>query len=148
MWDHRYAQDFYVHHRQLMGLCGELERVADSLPHNVNQQTCIQLANALGPNLIAAQELEEKEIFPALLSLAPCGKELGDTIRQLCQDHQMDRCYAEEVQEMLYSYGVGMLSVSHETAGFMLRGFFESLRRHLAFEDHLVMPLFQPTKSG
>jgi hemerythrin-like domain-containing protein len=143
MPDHNRAAGFSTQHRRLLAMCDELETVADSLPNNVDRHKCLALSRALGPLLAEAQELEEGEIFPALLTLKPLQAELGGTLKQLRFDHQLDLFYAEEVQEMLHSYGAGRRSVSPEAAGFMLRGFFEGLRRHIAFEEHLLVPLMQ-----
>lgn len=130
-------------HECLIAVCDALEAVADSLPNNVDRQQCLLLSRALGPLLYRAQEMEEKQIFPALLSLERPRLELAGTIERLRIEHQIDLCYAEEVQEMLKSYGEGRQTIAPDTAGFMLRGFFESLRRHTAFEQELLAPLLK-----
>jgi len=145
---HSRAEGFSTHHRRLLAMCNELEAVADSLPNNVDRQKCLRLARALGPLLMEAQKLEEGEIFPALLTLDPSQVGLGGTLNQLRFDHQLDLCYAEEVQDMLRSYGEGRRNVSPDAAGFMLRGFFEGLRRHIAFEEHMLVPLIQLVDSS
>ncbi len=135
------ARTMTENHECLMALCAALEAVADSLPNNVDRQQCLLLSRALGPLLYRAQELEEKQVFPALLDLGRPRLDLAGTIERLRIEHQIDLCYAEEVQEMLKSYGEGHQVIAPDTAGFMLRGFFESLRRHIAFEQELLAPL-------
>ena len=49
---------------------------------------------------------------------------------------------------MLRSYGESRPNLAPDAAGFMLRGFFESLRRHVAFERQLLVPLFELTAEG
>ena len=106
----------------------------------------------MGPLLTQAQEVEESGVFPALLTLRQVRPELGDIIERLKLEHQLDLCYGEEVQDMLKSYGEGRRELSPDAAGFMLRGFFESLRRHIAFEQDLLLPLCrlleQPVPAG
>ena len=132
---------FSAHHRRLLLICDELEAIADSLPDRVCGQKCLRLARGLGATMTDAQQLEESKIFPTLLALEPLREELVGTLEQLRSDHHHDLCYAEEVQETLRAYGEGRRSVSPDAAGFMLRGFFEGLRRHIAFEQHLIGPL-------
>ena len=49
----------------------------------------------------------------------------------------------EDVQDMLRGLGEGRPTMSADAAGFMLRGFFEALRRHVAFERTFVVPLLE-----
>lgn len=135
------ARTMAQNHECLIAVCDALEAVADSLPNNVDRQQCLLLSRALGPLLFRAQELEEKQVFPALLRLERL--ELAGTIERLRLEHQIDLCYAEEVQEMLKSYGEGRQEIAPDAAGFMLRGFFESMRRHIAFEQELLAPLLE-----
>ncbi|MFD2647041.1 hemerythrin domain-containing protein [Devosia albogilva] len=137
------ARHMTENHDCLIAICDALEAVADSLPHNVDRQQCLWLSRALGPMLFRAQELEEKQVFPMLLGLDQPRPELSGTLERLRLEHQVDLCYAEEVQEMLKAYGEGRQSIAPDTAGFMLRGFFESLRRHIAFEQELLAPLLE-----
>lgn len=135
------ARTMAENHACLIAVCDALEAVADSLPNNVDRQQCLLLSRALGPLLFRTQELEEKQVFPALLRLERL--ELTGTIDRLRLEHQVDLCYAEEVQEMLKSYGEGRQEIAPDAAGFMLRGFFESMRRHIAFERELLAPLLE-----
>jgi hypothetical protein len=132
--------DVAAHHRQLLALCDELEAVADALPR-VDAQKCLFLSRAIGPVLTAAQKIEEVELFRDMARTAPERPALAATLEWLRVEHQVDLCYAEEVQDALRAYGEGCRQPSPEAAGFMLRGFFEGLRRHVAFEAHLAAML-------
>ena len=59
---------------------------------------------------------------------------LGATLERLKYEHCEDECFAEELTEMLERLGAADQTVNAETAGYMLRGFFTSLRRHVGFE--------------
>lgn len=124
-----------------LALCDRLEEIADSLPDKVDRQTCIHTARALGAVLARAHKLEEDVLFPQLeqsekIFLNPCA-----TLERLRLEHAGDACFVEELVEVLMSYGAGCPRHDAETTGYMLRGFFEALRRHIAFERELLSPL-------
>nr|WP_312891188.1 hypothetical protein [Mesorhizobium silamurunense] len=54
--------------------------------------------------------------------------------RRLRAEHVEDQCFGDEVAETLVAIGHGDPIEPAEVVGFMLRGFFEGLRRHIAFE--------------
>lgn len=132
-------------HQALLLLCDLLESIADRLPHDLDQAECLILGRALAPMLQRIHAHEETVLFPALLGWAGVLPEIAATIDRLRIEHQVDGCYAEDVEDMLRSYGESRPSVAPDAAGFMLRGFFESLRRHVAFERQLLVPLFELT---
>lgn len=139
-----------LNHQALLLLCDLLESIADRLPHGLDREECLMLAGSLGPMLRRIQAHEEAVLFPALLGWSGALPEIAETIERLRSEHQVDGCYAEDVEDMLRSYGEGRPTVAPDAAGFMLRGFFESLRRHVAFERQLLVPLFEllPLKAG
>lgn len=128
-------------HRALLALCDHLETIADALPDRVDRQDCLILSRALGPMIQRLQDFEEHEAFPALLAWSTLHGEMNDTIERLKIEHQLDLCYAEDVQDMLHGLGEGRPNISADAAGFMLRGLFESMRRHVAFEEQMIVPL-------
>jgi hemerythrin-like domain-containing protein len=132
-----------LNHRALLVLCDLLEGIADRLPGDVDRGECLILSRALAPMLQRIQSYEETVLFPALVAWNKLLPDMAETIDRLKIEHQVDGCYAEDVEDMLRSYGESRPSVAPDAAGFMLRGFFESLRRHVAFEQVLLVPLLQ-----
>lgn len=130
-------------HASLLVVCDLLEAIADGLPGNIDRQECLVLARSLAPMLHRTQDYEEQVLFPALLAWKRLTPEIDETIDRLRIEHQVDASYAEDVQEMLRSYGESRPGLSADAAGFMLRGFFESLRRHIAFEQQMLVPLLR-----
>ncbi|WP_158625944.1 hemerythrin domain-containing protein [Arsenicitalea aurantiaca] len=128
-------------HRLLLALCDQLERIADRLPDGIDRQECLVLARALGPALYRIQTVEETLAFPVLAGWQSLEPEMAETLERLRFEHQSDLCYAEEIQDMLRAYGEGRPSPAPDAAGFMLRGFFEGIRRHVAFERQALLPL-------
>ncbi|MDH4441987.1 MAG: hemerythrin domain-containing protein [Rhizobium sp.] len=122
-----------------MALCLELEAIADSLPTNINRQKCIYAAKALGPLIKGIHHYEETVLFPQLRASADANEHLAVTLERLKFEHCEDECFAEELTDALLRLGSGA-PVNMEAVGYMLRGFFEGLRRHIAFErEHLLI---------
>jgi hemerythrin-like domain-containing protein len=120
-------------HDDQLKLCSELEEIADSLPANVNRQKCIYAAKALGPLIKGVHHYEDTVIFPDLAAKMPYSPDLDKTLSRLKFEHFEDECFAEELMERLLALGSGR-EVNMEATGYMLRGFFEAVRRHIAFE--------------
>jgi hypothetical protein len=115
-------------------LCDELEQIADSLPSGVNRQKCFYAAKALGPLIRGAHHYEDTVLFPQLESRIMALPDLPKALARLKFEHFEDECFAEELTERLLELGSGRRDVNMEATGYMLRGFFEALRRHIAFE--------------
>ena len=121
-------------HEEQLRLCTELEEIADSLPAKINRQKCIYAAKALGPMIKDAHHYEDTVLFPVLESRAPRSPDLDKTLARLKFEHFEDECFAEELAERLLLLGSGRAGINMEATGYMLRGFFEGMRRHIAFE--------------
>ncbi|SMC82673.1 hemerythrin domain-containing protein [Rhizobium sp. RU36D] len=123
-------------HEEQLALCGELEDIADSLPSSINRQKCIYAAKALGPLIRGVHHFEETVLFPLIQSAA--GGHFAETIDRLKFEHCEDECFAEELTDALLKLGSGA-RVNMEATGYMLRGFFEGMRRHIAFEREFLL---------
>lgn len=121
-----------------VALCRELEDIADSLPSSINRQKCLYAAQALALLVKKSHDYEEKVFFPWLERQKVSGDALDEIITRLKFEHCEDECYAEELADVLLKLARGD-EVNMEATGYMLRGFFEARRRHIAFErDHLL----------
>lgn len=128
-------------HGELLAVCDTIEAIADSLPDNIDRLTCRTIAASLAGILDRTQRTEEQTLFPVLLKLWPDLPGLVGTIDRLKSEHNTDLCFAEEIEEVLMSYADGKPTLSPEATGYMFRGFFECVRRHVAFEHDLLAPL-------
>lgn len=115
-------------------LCDDLEAVADSLPSRTDRQFCLHLARQIGPVLRDAHAVEERYLFPTIL----IGHRGSSLIERLRWEHMVDESYGEEVQEELLQLGQGAPAMTAEAIGYMLRGFFEGMRRHVFHEIELL----------
>jgi hemerythrin-like domain-containing protein len=121
-------------HEEQLRLCDELEEIADSLPAGINRQKCIYAAKALGPLIKGVHHYEDTVLFPQFESKVLDAPDLSKTLARLKFEHFEDECFAEELTERLLQLGSGHGNVNMEATGYMLRGFFEAVRRHIAFE--------------
>jgi hypothetical protein len=136
--DKRNLAWLYRAQTEQLALCRELEEIADSLPASINRQKCIYAAKALGPLIKGIHHYEETVLFPQLQSSPDATEALGPTLERLKFEHCEDECFAEELTDALLKLGAGE-PVNMEAVGYMLRGFFEGTRRHIAFErEHLL----------
>ena len=127
-----------AHHEKLR-LCEALEEIADSLPGQVDRLKCIGIASALVPLLRSIHQYEEEIVYPAYEAAVGAGA--GQTSSRLRAEHLEDECFADEVTEVLMAIGHGEAIENAEAVGFMLRGLFETMRRHIAFESEHILPL-------
>lgn len=121
-------------HRLLLAICDDLETIADSLPLHVVLLDCISAAENLGMLIRDVQLYEEKTLFPALQARFRTSPDIASAIERLRVEHVTDQCYADDLAEKLLYLGHGGEDVNIEALAYMLRGFFDALRRHIAYE--------------
>lgn len=129
--------------RMHLEICDDLERVADSLPDQVDRDKCRQLTGLLGTIIRPVHELEERVVFPRI---ATGGGFVGfqeRTLERLRREHCMDCDYAAEIAELLDGLCNRTCCVGMNAVGYALRGFFESLRRHVYFDLEQIIPAAQ-----
>ncbi|MCV0397176.1 MAG: hemerythrin domain-containing protein [Rhizobiaceae bacterium] len=124
-------------HSAKLQVCDVLEAIADSLPQRIDRHACLWAAASLLPVLRDAQAFEEREFFPAF----GADNRQAATLRRLRAEHVEDVALAEELTETLLRLGHGGQEANPEALGYMLRAFFESVRRHVAFEREHVVPI-------
>jgi len=135
-------------HKEQLLLCDRLEEIADSLPDAVNRQKCIYAARALGPMIRGVHRFEEDVVFPLIADRLKDDEKIGPTLNRLRFEHCEDECFAEELTEALHDLGSGSPEINIEAIGYMLRGFFEAMRRHIAFESELLLPIGDRPATG
>lgn len=132
-------------HLQMLALCHMLEGIADDLPSRVDRLQCLAVAADLLPLLRECHRFEEEVAFPTFARRTG-----GDEIvARLKLEHLEDESAAMDLSEALLAYGHGRLIENPEAFGYMLRAFFESTRRHIAFErDHVLPEVVSARGSG
>jgi Hemerythrin HHE cation binding domain len=133
---------FRKHLMQQERLCDRLEALADSLPDKINIQESLYVAQCLLPVVVTAHRFEEGTAFP-LLKEKLNSSSLDETLDRLGFEHMGDEQFAEDICAALRSYVMDRHSQNAEAMAWMLRGFFDALRRHIAFEREHILPLLQ-----
>jgi hemerythrin-like domain-containing protein len=122
-------------------MCDAMERIADGLPGEVDRRLCAQVATCLQFDLPLHHHDEEACLFPLLMSRALPEDRLEKILERLVSEHDADNDFASEISEALELLAQGGRPDNPEMLGYMLRGFFERYRRHVQWENTLVMPL-------
>jgi hemerythrin-like domain-containing protein len=122
-------------------LCNALERIADGLPDDVDRRLCAQAAAALQFDLPLHHQDEESGLFPLLKRRALLEDGIEGILERLAAEHAADTDFAAEIAECLDLLGQGGRHDNPDMVGYMLRGFFERYRRHIEWENALVLPL-------
>lgn len=123
------------------GICDAMERIADGLPDDVDRRLCAQVASCLQYDLPLHHQDEESGLFPLLKARALPEDALDGILERLAAEHLTDTDFASEIGEALDLLGQGGRVANPDMVGYMLRGFFERYRRHVQWENALVMPL-------
>lgn len=135
-------------HDEKLALCNDLEKIADGLPHKVERALCLSIAERIVPMLKSSHAYEEEVVFPAFAAAAASPALVGASIRRLKAEHVEDEGAAQDLADVLFAIGHGSAIDNPEALGFMLRAFFEALRRHIAFEREHVMPVLARDMPG
>ena len=121
-------------------LCAKLELLADKLPNDFDTQDCLVLAKNIFPILKNAHDFEEQVLFPALKAQHSENNRLSVTLERLRFEHWEDESFAEELRDSLVNLALNNNTSGINSISYMLRGFFEGVRRHVAFEREHILP--------
>ena len=80
-------------------------------------------------------------LFPLLRRRAPEGSPLRAIMQQLEAEHAADEGFARELADELQRLVDTGVVRNAEMLGYMLRGFFEHQRRHIDWENGVLLPL-------
>ncbi len=128
-------------HEKQWELCAWLEEIADRLPDDVPPSLCRKAAAALSGDMARHHREEEEGLFPLLLARARESDLAGEIIARLREEHASDEGFAEELVDILRRLEDGERPENPDMLGYMLRGFFENYRRHIHWENTVVIPL-------
>jgi hypothetical protein len=124
-------------------ICDELEAIADALPDTIDVQSCLRTAQKLLPAIKTAHDFEESVLFPLINTRTHAGVKLELTIDRLRYEHWGDEEYAAEIQHALREFIRKRDKANIDSLAWMLRGFFDGMRRHIAFDRELLLPMIE-----
>jgi hemerythrin-like domain-containing protein len=134
-----------VDHVHKLELCELLEAIADGLPHEVDAEQADLAATILREGVPDHIALEEDHLFPLLRK-----RNVGDpccemVLAELQHEHASDEAFAYEIAEELVQLAATRATRNAEMLGYMLRGFFVAQRRHVRWENAVILPLARRT---
>ncbi len=128
-------------HRSERNLCDMLERIADNLPEPLDADLARTGIFTLRRCLKRHVTLEEEYLYPVLTKRL-CPGDLGENmLDHIRREHAADESLAHDTADQLELALERGRVENPEMLGYMLRGFFECRRRHIAWEDAIVLPL-------
>jgi hemerythrin-like domain-containing protein len=137
----RHPLDLIVYEHDLQArLCDLLEQIADCLPDNVNASAAQAAVSALD-GLYRHHKNEEECLFPLIKKRAKPQDNIEQILSHLEREHAADESLASEMQESLEILAAGNTPENPNMLGYMLRGFFENYRRHISWENTVLLPL-------
>ena len=135
-------------HLRQAALCDALERIADGLPDDIDAELCASVVTELVVDMPRHHRDEEEGLFPLLEARARSDDNVAAHLALLRFEHATDESYAEELNDVLTALSVGQRPENPDMIGYMLRGFFESYRRHLKWENLVLLPLARERLTG
>jgi hypothetical protein len=123
--------------------CMRLELFADLLPDGIDARDCLLIAQNVVPLIYRAHDFEERVIFSSLLAESDVSAELEQAIERLRFEHICDEEFANDLCLSLREFVMDRRHANVEALAWMLRGFFEGIRRHIAFERDYILPLVE-----
>lgn len=130
-------------HEAQLALCSQLETIADSLPENFDAHQALMTARQIAPLVKRAHRFEEHEVFEIVQKESQINPMIDDSLSRLQFEHWEDEAYAEELCEALVAYASSSDHGQTDKLSYMLRGFFDNLRRHIAFEKEYIEPILR-----
>jgi hemerythrin-like domain-containing protein len=127
--------------------CDHLEVLADLLPDRIDNQDCLHLAQNILPLVMRAHAFEEQVVFPYLESNPDLPESARQSFDRLKYEHFGDESFAQDLCISLKEFVTHRETSNPDTLSWMLRGFFDGVRRHVAFEQALLLPLIEVRSS-
>lgn len=122
-------------------MCNALERIADGLPDIVDIRLITAVLPMVQDDLVIHVMDEEDGLFPLMQERVAPEDNFDAVLETLCLEHAADQGFAEELVDQLELLMDRGRPDNPNMLGYMLRGFFEAQRRHLAWENAVVLPL-------
>ncbi|MFM7083417.1 MAG: hemerythrin domain-containing protein [Hyphomicrobium sp.] len=121
-------------------LCNVLEALADDLPSSFDKDLANVALSILESSLERHMKFEDEALFPLLRKCLTDTDPIHAALECLEEEHERDGANLYEITEALRSAIEDNSIKNAEMLGYILRGYFESLRRHVAWEDKVIVP--------
>lgn len=128
------------HDRQLE-ICGRLESLITASDSEPSAQWAASSLEYLSEDLPVHIEDEERDLFPMLAARREHDQDLPVILDQLVSEHELDRGLVEPIMEDLRHIAEGRILTDSRRFCMYVRTFTEAMRRHLNWENRVVLPL-------
>ncbi len=128
-------------HDRQVETCSRLEQLVSASETEPTSEWAASLQSFLSRDLPLHVEDEELDLFPRLSARRPPDSNLGDILDQLVTEHESDKGLAELVIKGLRAIAEGRSPESPVRFQMNVRAFCEMQRRHLNWENRVVLPL-------
>jgi len=128
-------------HQAERNLCDMLERIADNLLGPLDTELARTGIVTMHKCLRRHVLLDEKYLYPVLTKRLCPGDLAENLLEHIRMEHSSDESLAHDIADQLEQALASGRVANPEMLGYMLRGFFECRRRHIAWEDAIVLPL-------
>jgi len=127
-------------HDMQLDLCNALEHIADGLPGRIDFKLLRAVISVLENGMAGHFAFEEEVLFPLLRRKASSDPSLIAALNQLENEHVRDSDLCHELAEELKALSAHGEARNANMLAYMLRGFFEAQRRHIEWENSIVLP--------
>ncbi|MFM9845876.1 MAG: hemerythrin domain-containing protein [Hyphomicrobiaceae bacterium] len=127
-------------HELQLELCCLLETIADNLPRRVSHRLASTAVTILEKSFPAHMQFEDEALFPLLRKRAAAGAAVLSALDCLADEHERDAAALVELTDALREAADKGAARNPEMFGYPLRGFFDGQRRHIAWEDRVIVP--------
>lgn len=121
-------------------LCDLLEALADGLPHSFDKALAVIAVSILEGSVPSHMKLEEEALFPLLRERVSEDDPLHAALLCLEEEHDRDGATLLELTDALKTAAADGTVSNPDMLGYMLRGYFEGQRRHISWEDRVILP--------
>lgn len=119
--------------KRQLGLCEDLEVLADQLGHGLDHHLAAKVQRYLAHDLMVHQQ--DEEAVYSLLQVEHPSLSVSRLIKLAVAEHERHREYALEVKAFLGDVSDGRRHDNLEALGYLLRATFENVRQHLEWEE-------------
>ena len=127
-------------HALQLELCDLLDVIAEGLPHAFDQSLAVIAVAILQGSVPTHTRFEDEALFPLLRRRLTADDPVVSALTCLEREHEWDAEIVNELTGALKSAAGNCAVQNPEALRQSLRGFSESHRRHIAWEEQVVLP--------
>ena len=119
-------------------ICDHLEQLADNLGGLTDRDACNALLHRLNNDLPLYQQ-DEEALYEILSTHIQVDTSIVKCVELAKLEHEIHESYLFELSEPLTEISEGRKIRNTDAVGYMFRCFFEGIRRHLSWEDAVLL---------